>query len=130
MPTLLVALVLALTLALPLATPAGADDPMRYVVPKPASAGGWMVWASWEALGACAAAVLAASRRMQRPVGMDCNALVGRTVAVGDVQPGTFVERLDSPACRDNVQVRVLAGPFEGAVGCITGRALIGVKPA
>jgi hypothetical protein len=122
-------LVAALVLAPTLAAPAGADDPMRYVVPKPESAGGWTMWTSWEALNACAAAVLAASRRTHRPVGMDCNALVDTKVAVGEVRPGNGrrAPRLASlPGDGTSPGAR---RPLEGAVGCITGRALTSIKP-
>lgn len=73
--------------------------------------------------------VLAASRQRQNVVGQTCDSLLGVKRTVGTADPGTQVERLESREYREVVQVRVLAGPLKGEVGCLPGGALTSLKP-
>lgn len=115
---------LALTTAL--TTHAFAEGQHQYVA-LTTSGQGVILWTDRLAATNCARATVRGPEQDRRKLCEDGAA--GTEPKVGLLDVGTEVERLDSRACGDFVQVRVLGGPLTGGVGCISGGALTRVRP-
>jgi hypothetical protein len=103
-----------------------AQDAIRYVVPAPESSRGYVLWSSHLAARQCSQAAI---RGRNTREWCEDGVVPGVKPKLGNLEPGTQVERLDSTECRDMVQIRVLDGALKGQVGCIAGAGLTSVKP-
>jgi hypothetical protein len=114
---------LALTTAL--TTHAVAGDPQYIALTR--SGLGVPLWTDRTAAANCARVTVRGTEQDRRKI---CEEGAGGTKPkVGLLTAGTKIERLDTQACADLVQVRVLDGPLAGGVGCISGGALTRIRP-
>src|SRR5262245_27480885 len=108
------------------AGPAVAQSALRRVVPSK-TGGGWALWASWDTFTTCTRATILGTPADER---MFCtDGVAGAKPRVGELAPGTLVERLESRTCREMVTIRVGEGPLKGETGRISANALTSTKP-
>ena len=108
------------------AGPTVAQSALGWVVPSK-TGGGWALWANWDTFNTCARATIRGTPADQRMFCQD--GVAGVKPRVGELAPGTLVERLDSRTCREMVTIRVGEGPLKGETGCISANALTSTKP-